>query len=107
MKPKTFKTKSIIKDSTKCACYYCLQEFNFNEIIEFIDNKETPVCPNCGIDSVLGDNQVDNLELEKVKMHIHSFCWGYTANKKMIWHPTPLWRNRLKYLYPNLDQFRY
>jgi len=44
-----------------CDCFYCLSIFKPNELIEWVDQDEngtgqTALCPNCGIDSVLGSN---------------------------------------------------
>lgn len=40
-----------------CGCFYCLTIFSPGEIVEWIqDEKETAVCPYCGIDSVIGES---------------------------------------------------
>jgi hypothetical protein len=48
-----------IKQSVLCGCFYCLETFKSIEIIEWIDKEsakgKTAQCPNCGIDSVIGD----------------------------------------------------
>ena len=107
-KIKTFKTRNILKNADKCACYYCLSEFLYDEINKFVDNNETAVCPKCGIDSVIGDNQVeDSFEEAKDKMHINSFCWGYRSsdiNKKQ-WYPTKIYKDVLSKKYNNKLKF--
>lgn len=47
----------LLKDNI-CGCFYCLNIFNSNEIIEWIesDNPPTALCPFCGIDSVIGES---------------------------------------------------
>lgn len=49
-----------ISKSLLCSCFYCLQSFNSNEILEWVDNDnpsgKSALCPKCGIDSVLGDS---------------------------------------------------
>lgn len=40
-------------DFVKCGCYYCLRKFNPEDIREYIDDGTTPLCPYCGIDSVI------------------------------------------------------
>ena len=40
---------------TKCGCYYCLSNFNFSEVEDFVDLGKTALCPICGIDSVAAD----------------------------------------------------
>ena len=50
--------KSEIDKSIICGCFYCMETFSPNEILEWTDEDdprgETALCPKCGIDSVLG-----------------------------------------------------
>lgn len=46
--------------STTCGCFYCQTTFPPRAIKEWVDlgqnpAGETALCPNCGIDSVIGD----------------------------------------------------
>ena len=46
--------------SNVCGCFYCKQTFKPETIKEWTDEDEpverqTALCPNCGIDSVIGD----------------------------------------------------
>lgn len=53
-----------IQASERCGCFYCLATFAPSEIVEWTDcspdgpdgseSCETALCPNCGIDSVIG-----------------------------------------------------
>jgi hypothetical protein len=43
-----------IQDSDTCGCFYCLATFKASEIIEWAADKSA-LCPNCSVDSVLGD----------------------------------------------------
>jgi hypothetical protein len=36
-----------------CGCFCCLQTFPAAEVVDWIDDGETPLCPYCGIDAVL------------------------------------------------------
>lgn len=49
--------QQLLKD-TSCGCFYCLTIFSPCEIIEWIDfeNKDTALCPYCGIDSIIGEH---------------------------------------------------
>jgi hypothetical protein len=38
-----------------CGCFGCLDVFEFKHVREWTDGGQTAVCPNCGIDSVIGD----------------------------------------------------
>lgn len=37
----------------QCGCFYCLKTIAPAEITEWVDGGETPICPHCGVDSVL------------------------------------------------------
>lgn len=46
--------------STTCGCFYCQTTFAPRKIGEWVDPRRsttgaTALCPNCGIDSVIGD----------------------------------------------------
>jgi hypothetical protein len=47
--------KDEILNSNLCGCFYCLTTFHPNQIIEWVDEDKTALCPNCGIDSVISD----------------------------------------------------
>jgi len=58
------KHKQLINNSKFCGCFYCLQVFPSNEIVEWImdphnANNATAECPKCSIDSVIGDDTVE------------------------------------------------
>jgi NAD-dependent SIR2 family protein deacetylase len=36
-----------------CGCFCCLQTYAAEEVIDWIDDGETPVCPFCGMPTVL------------------------------------------------------
>jgi len=36
-----------------CGCFYCLRTYPATEVVDWIDDGETPLCPHCGIDSVM------------------------------------------------------
>lgn len=41
-----------------CGCYYCLSIFEPKEVVGWIDNNETALCPKCNVDSVIGDSVI-------------------------------------------------
>jgi hypothetical protein len=51
----SFKSRDAIKKSKTAGCFYCVEIFPASEIKEWVDDNLTPICPKCGIDSVLGD----------------------------------------------------
>lgn len=48
-----------VKRSTHCACYCCEHQFDAKKVVEWTpedrDGKINAICPNCGVDSVIGD----------------------------------------------------
>ena len=36
-----------------CGCFHCLRTFEATSVIDWIDDGETPLCPFCGVDSVM------------------------------------------------------
>jgi NAD-dependent SIR2 family protein deacetylase len=42
-------------ESATCGCFYCLAIYPPTEIVEWIDEGQTALCPRCGIDSVLAE----------------------------------------------------
>ena len=64
----SFGNKERIERSNKCGCFYCGKIFNSEDVDYFIHEKsgvETAVCPYCGIDSVIGD---ENKEVEHIEI---------------------------------------
>ncbi len=46
--------RSQIEASNTCGCFYCLETFSPASIVEWVDDQETALCPQCGVDSVIG-----------------------------------------------------
>ena len=51
----TIRHKTEILQSDICGCFYFITTFRPIDIIEWTDDKQTALCPNCGIDSVIGE----------------------------------------------------
>ncbi len=43
-----------IERSETCGCFYCLTRFRSKLAHRWLDEETTAVCPNCGIDAVIG-----------------------------------------------------
>jgi uncharacterized paraquat-inducible protein A len=52
----SMKNKQELQKHKICGCYSCTEIYTPQEIIEFVDNDQTALCPKCHIDSVLPDN---------------------------------------------------
>ncbi len=50
----TSHNRTSLMQSDRCGCFHCLAEFSTDEIIEWIDDGDTALCPKCGIDAVIG-----------------------------------------------------
>ena len=53
--------RSELKITNRCGCFYCCRIYHTNEIKEWIDRDKTALCPYCGIDSVLPENDTYSL----------------------------------------------
>ena len=75
----SFKSRKEIEQSHLCGCFKCLAIFSSSKIDDWWDEvdgiPQTPVCPECGIDSVIGDKSgypITKEFLKKMKAH---FFW--------------------------------
>jgi hypothetical protein len=41
--------------SQNCGCFFCLSIYPALAVVEWLDEDQTAFCPECGIDSVIGD----------------------------------------------------
>jgi len=67
-----------VLSSEICGCFYCLAVFKPDKIEEWIDEKndvgQTALCPECGIDSVIGSGSGFPISAEFLgKMHMYWF----------------------------------
>jgi hypothetical protein len=63
--------KVSIEQGKSCGCFYCLNIFPANEVIDYIEPEDTAICPYCGIDSVICDKDInfDKAFLTKMKSY--------------------------------------
>lgn len=59
--------RSELSDSSICGCFYCCTKFNFTEITQWIDDEQTALCPNCGVDAVIGSTSNLDIRTEFLK----------------------------------------
>jgi hypothetical protein len=60
--------------STICGCFYCMSIFPPSDIVEWIDNDLTAICPSCPVDSVIGSASGYPITKEFLQqMHDHWF----------------------------------
>lgn len=69
----TIRHRAEILQSDVCGCFYCITIFRPKDIIDWIDDEQTAICPNCGIDSVIGDKSgypvIDNNFLKQMNSY--------------------------------------
>lgn len=55
----SYANRSRLKTAKMCGCFYCMKTFTPDQIIDWSldEPDETAICPYCGIDAVLGDNE--------------------------------------------------
>ena len=61
-----------IEASTLCGCFYCCAIFPPAQITKWADDDDTALCPDCAIDSVIGDRSgypITHTFLEAMKRH--------------------------------------
>jgi hypothetical protein len=55
--------KPSLAKSDSCGCFYCLEIYHPNTISEWVNEAKheckTAICPNCGIDSVIANSDVE------------------------------------------------
>src|SRR5207249_281243 len=44
-----------VMKSDVCGCFHCLAIYSPSRITEWVDEEQTALCAECGIDSVIGD----------------------------------------------------
>lgn len=49
-----------MEKASKCGCYYCEKVYSPTKVTEWCDGEKTPICPKCGMDSVVPyDESID------------------------------------------------
>ncbi|MDR1027366.1 MAG: hypothetical protein LBL46_03040 [Rickettsiales bacterium] len=65
-----------VKQSKVCGCFYCGKLLSADAITDFItepSGSKTAICPECGIDSIIGD--ASGVELSKDFMNKMHLAW--------------------------------
>ena len=66
--------RNIIEVSDKCHCFYCKSTIKSSEIVEYIDQGETAICPKCGIDAIVPDSIDEKIDDDLIcEMHEYWF----------------------------------
>lgn len=70
--------------SELCGCFYCETIFDPSEIKEWIDKEkndiaQTPLCPKCGIDSVIGSQSGFPINDKEFLKEMHKYWFDRTV----------------------------
>ena len=49
--------REALRNANRCGCFYCKSIYDPKEIKVWIDGKQTALCPRCGIDAVIPENE--------------------------------------------------
>lgn len=50
----SLRNKQLLTEKINCSCFYCLKNFNIDEVEEWVhENEDTAMCPYCDTDSVI------------------------------------------------------
>jgi hypothetical protein len=49
----SFRNRPLIENGGACGCFYCLKTFDASEVVMWVHDDSTALCPHCGIDAVL------------------------------------------------------
>lgn len=63
-----------LEGSKVCGCYHCCNIYDKSEIFEFYG--ESPVCPYCGIDSVIGEESLGTDITEEILEDMRNVMFG-------------------------------
>lgn len=63
----------LIQDSEFCHCFHCLKKFEAKEVMNYIDDNKTALCPYCDIDAVIPD--VINHHLDGITIREMNEYW--------------------------------
>lgn len=58
--------------SDKCYCFYCRACVDHSEIVDYLKDEQTAVCPKCGIDSIIPD-RIDETVDESIIAKLHAY----------------------------------
>lgn len=76
---KSFKNKYAIEKSEKCFCFHCKKEIDKSKInwLSERGNGETGLCPECGLDTLLAQDSLEDLEFSiEFADKLYDFAFG-------------------------------
>lgn len=65
--------KETLQNNKEAGCYYCNSIFPTDKIVEWCDKGSTALCPNCGIDAVIPNENSELTHAILTEMHQYWF----------------------------------
>lgn len=76
--------KEEILASENCVCFYCAAHFKPAEIVKWVDKGgETALCPECGIDAVIGDKS--GLDIDENMAEMYEYWFGHDVLQRVLY----------------------
>jgi len=75
----SFANEKQIKNSQTCGCFFCLNKYPSKQVVDWVNEEQkarTGICPECGIDSVLGDASGYPVSEEAFLQQMQEFFFG-------------------------------
>lgn len=69
----SFRNRPLLADSGECGCFYCLKTFDASEVVMWVHDGSTALCPHCGIDAVLSSKTCSIAPAFLHSMHAYWF----------------------------------
>ncbi len=69
----SFRNRDMLARGGKCGCFYCLRTFDAGDVIQWVHDDATALCPLCGIDAVLSSRRASIEPAFLLQMHAHWF----------------------------------
>jgi hypothetical protein len=69
----SLRNRPILASGGACGCFYCLKTFDASEVVQWVHDDWTALCPHCGIDAVLSSKACSITPAFLHSMHAHWF----------------------------------
>ena len=51
----SYRNRETVQKSVSCGCFCCCEIYPADAVVEYVREDEVALCPQCGVDAVLGD----------------------------------------------------
>jgi hypothetical protein len=70
------KHRAEVEASARCGCFFCFRQFAPTAIKAWTESNQTALCPNCGMDAVIGNASPYQLD-DKFLRRMHGQFFSY------------------------------